>query len=233
MKIKYNVTSYKATDRMNELVSQNVTMFIILNRFGINMGFGEKSIEEVCNEYKVDTTTLLAISNLLFVEDYKARIDHSTLSLTALTSYLRKSHSYYLNYLLPEIRKRLSEAMPTNDPLAMAVMNYYDEYIDDVRRHMNHEEVIFKYVAELLAGKADYNFNIEQFADHHKDREMKLTELKNIIIKYYPTSTTNELSSVMVEIFNCEALISAHCEIEDSLLMPTIRRVEREIKDME
>ncbi len=227
---KYNILNFRATDKMSDLVSNNHTMFIILNRFGINMGFNDKTIAEVCSDYDVNVDTLLAISNLLTTEGGENSIDISKLSLPTLTQYLSKSHSYYLDYRLPEIRERLCRAMPSNDPLAMAVINYYDEYIGDVRRHMNHEEVIFKYVDDLLSGCVDYKFDIAQFADHHKDREMKLTELKNIIIKYYPTATTNELSSVIVEIFDCESLVSAHCDIEDNLLMPAIRFAEESSK---
>ncbi len=232
----HNKTSYRGKticrytrhDNISEIVGNHYSLLLVLNRFGISMGFKEQTIEDVCLRNNVDTDTFLAIVNLLACEG-KVTIDVSKISLETLMTYLKKSHEYYLEYRLPEIRRKLHDVIPNTGALAAAVLNYYDEYISEVEKHMRHEDKsVFKYVDALLSGDVNCKFNVEMFDDYHENREQKLTELKNIIIKYYPTETTNELTSVLFDIFNCERHLALHCSIEDYLFMPTIRRVERE-----
>ena len=58
--------------------------------------------------------------------------------------------------------------------------------------------------------------------------EARLTELKNILIKYYPARGSNELNSVLFDIFTCAEDLASHNRIEDSLLVPLVARLERE-----
>ncbi|MFI3239510.1 MAG: hemerythrin domain-containing protein [Bacteroidales bacterium] len=228
MRSKYKVLRYTPNDKMSDLICDNYTMLFILNRFGIDMGFKELTIAEVCDNYQIDVSTFLAIVNLLISKDKKG-VYTDSISLNSLLDYLYKSHAYFLDYKLPNIRKRLLKAIPGSDALSIAALNYYDEYIAEVRKHMEYEEnTVFKYVNNLLAGKSDNKFYIDMFSDHHEGMESKLTELKNIIIKYYPVASTNELSSVLFDIFSCESDLLSHSEIEDYILIPAIRAVEKE-----
>ena len=58
----------------------------------------------------------------------------------------------------------------------------------------------------------------------------KLTELKNILIKYYPASSSNELNSVLFDIFTCEQDLASHNYIEDYLFIPVIQKLEYNIE---
>lgn len=69
-----------------------------MSRFGIALGFGDKTIGEVCFDSGVDTATFLAVVNMH--ADDKAP-DPETISVAALVSYLRNSHNYFLDFRLP------------------------------------------------------------------------------------------------------------------------------------
>ena len=58
--------------------------------------------------------------------------------------------------------------------------------------------------------------------------EAKLGELKNILIKYYPAESSNELNSVLFDIFTCEEDLASHNYIEDALFIPAIKKLEQE-----
>lgn len=222
----YKVLSYTPEDKMSDLICDNYPMLHVLTRFSIDLGFKDQTIEETCIANGVDVTTFLAVVNLLIAEN-RVGINYKAISLGALIDYLSNSHKYFTEFKLPKIRKRLQEAIQDNDSLSMAVINYYDEYIAEVNRHMRYEEgIVFKYVDDLLKGQSTVGFNIGMFSDHHESMDSKLTELKNIIIKYYPSPSTNELSSVLFEIFACESDLLSHSEIEDYLLIPAIRHLE-------
>ena len=84
---------------------------------------------------------------------------------------------------------------------------------------MSYEErAVFPYVRNLLEGKRDPKYNITIFRKRHDQIEMKITELKNILIKYYPGAGTNMLNSVLFDIFATEEDLASHPRVEDYLL---------------
>ena len=73
---------------------------------------------------------------------------------------------------------------------------------------------------------------ISTFASHHYQIDRKLTELKNIIIKYYPEKENNNLlNAVLFDIFNCEQDLASHCQVEDYMFVPAVAQMERRVKD--
>jgi regulator of cell morphogenesis and NO signaling len=40
--------------KMAEVIHLNYHLLPIISRFGIHLGFGEKTIEQLCNEYNLD-----------------------------------------------------------------------------------------------------------------------------------------------------------------------------------
>ena len=73
-------------------------------------------------------------------------------------------------------------------------------------------------------------YSIAIFRKRHDQVEAKLTELKNILIKYYPASSSNELNSVLFDIFTCEQDLASHNYIEDYLFIPGIQKLEYNIE---
>ena len=51
---------YEAEDKMISIIRDNYNILQSLGSFGINLGFGDKTVREVCDEQNVDTYTFLA-----------------------------------------------------------------------------------------------------------------------------------------------------------------------------
>jgi regulator of cell morphogenesis and NO signaling len=206
-------------------------MLLVMSRFGIALGFGDKTIREVCAENDVDVDTFLAIADVLL--DTENKIDFSTrqVSLVALVGYLKNSHTYFLSFRLPAIREQLATVLQNdNNELSKAILFYFDEYVSEVQKHMSYEEkMVFPYILSLLENKPKSNYNIDMFARQHSQVEARLSEFKSIIIKYYPIKSTNEINSVLFDIFACEEDLASHNAIEDRLLVPKIQLVESNI----
>lgn len=211
---------------MSELISRHYAMLLVMSRFGIGIGFGEKNIKEVCEENGVDTATFLAVVHALLERgDTSAEYE---ISLDSMLEYLHNSHNYFLDFRLPYIRTKLAEVLNNdNKELNKAVFNYFDEYVAEVRKHMEYEEkTVFPYIRDLMAGKRREGYTIETFSSQHDHVEARLTEFKNIIIKYYPAQSTNTINSVLFDIFSCERDLASHNDIEDRLLVPAIAKLE-------
>ena len=111
--------------------------------------------------------------------------------------------------------------------MAFAILRFFDEYVAEVHKHMDYEEhKVFPYVEALLAGERPEGYSIDVFRRHHDQVEAKLAELKRIIIRYYPSGSTNELNGVLFDIFTCERDLASHNDIEDRLFIPAIKRLE-------
>ena len=59
---------YTATDRLCDLIDDNFKLLMVMSRFGISLGFGEKSVKEVCEAENVDCDTFLAVANIISSE---------------------------------------------------------------------------------------------------------------------------------------------------------------------
>lgn len=222
---------YQADEKMSRLIGDNYSLLMVLSRFGIPLGFGDKTVQEVCTEHQVDCPTFLAVVNFL-QEGHSHIADRiEDLSVSALMNYLRQAHSYFLDFCLPTIRRKLVKAIDCSreNEIAYLILKFYDEYVCEVRRHMDYEEkYVFTYVDALLQGGGEHKYNIGVFSKKHSQIDLKLAELKNIIIKYYRAGNNNLLNAVLFDIFSCESDLSSHCLVEDYLFIPAVLHLEKE-----
>lgn len=227
-----NQKMYEAGDKMISIIKDNYNILQSLGSFGISLGFGDKTVREVCEDQNVDTYTFLAVVNFT-INGFRDYDDADRLSIPTLMQYLKASHEYYLEFELPYIRKQLENALDESDNLARLIMRLYDEYAHSIKNHMQYEEkTVFPYVDNLLNNKLTGNYDIDTFSKHHTQTDQKLHELKNIIIKYLPSDglRNNQLSATLYDIYNCEEWLAQHAQVEDEIFIPVIRRLEKRSK---
>ena len=220
--------AYAGTDRLRDLIDENSDLMMVAARFGISLGFGDKTVKEVCTEDGVDERTFLAVCNLIDKRPYTIDI-----SLTSLMRYLRTAHSYFLEFLLPSIRRKLLLAisgLPIDDVM-LQLLKFFDDYCAEVRRHMEHEnDSIFSYVDRLLKGDVSDEFRIADYSVGHTSMTEKLEELKDIFIRHYHVMDNLLLVSALNDIIDCNSDLCSHCEIEDRMFLPAVARLERSLK---
>ncbi len=235
---------YEAGDKMIDLISDNHSMLQGLGAFGIRLGFGDKTVSEICDEQGVDCYTFLTVVNFL-INGYTPNANDERISVKTLLDYLRASHHYFLDFQLPTIRKKLEETLSLSNRtasgesqesarnLVMLIMRLYDEYAHDIRLHMKYEEkTFFPYVEALIRGEQKPDYNVDIFAKHHSDTTGKFYELQNIIIKYLPNDglANNQLTATLYDIYNNEEWLSNHSNVEEVLFVPAIRILEQKLK---
>jgi regulator of cell morphogenesis and NO signaling len=207
---------YKGSDKICELMSHEEDAIQIISRFGLEMGVGEQTIAEMCKSHNVHTPTFLAIVNYKVFHQHVVPAD---IDIPTLQRYLHNAHTYFLHFRLPRLRRALIEAIIPADPTTKIpglILRCYDEFVDEIRTHIEHE-------------------NAGLFDEHeHDDQRItdKLTEIKNLIIKYYPTQPTSTegtvtytLISVMSDLWHTEHDFADHCAIEDDILRPALTKI--------
>lgn len=236
---------YEPSDRMSDVIENDYKIIQTLSRFGIMLGFGEKTVEEVCKIYDVDPYTFLTVVNFA-VGGSPSEADISHLSVRTLMKYLKASHDYHISFQIPEIREKLHEATDENEKFSKLILSLFDDYTRSVIHHMQYEEkTIFPYVENLLKLQADGAEDgasapgdslksigqkgvMETYSKHHDRVISKLAELKQIILRYIPSDTFrgHQLGAVLYDICESEDWLNKHSEVEDKMLVPAIRLLE-------
>lgn len=226
---------YEADDKMISLIRDNYDLLQSLGSFGISLGFGDKTVQETCEDNNVDTYTFLAVVNYT-INGYGEFESDEQISVPTLMHYLEASHAYFLDFQLPFIRKELQESLNENDSLAKLILRFYDEYAYEIRRHMKYEQkTLFPYVNTLLEGEPAKDYNVETFSKHHGAADKKLRELKLLIIKYLPQDGlhNNQLTATLHDIYDNEEWLRQHALVEDHIFVPAIRRLEQMTKEQD
>ena len=228
---------------MISLIRDNYDLLQSLGSFGISLGFGDKTVQETCEDNNVDTYTFLAVVNFT-INGYGEFESDEKISVPTLLHYLEASHAYFLDFQLPYIRRELTESLNENDipdvpsptrslSLARLILRFYDEYAREIRLHMKYEQkTLFPYVESLLEGHPANDYNVETFSKHHGAADKKLRELKLLIIKYLPQDGlhNNQLTATLHDIYENEVWLRQHAEVEDHIFVPAIRRLEQKVK---
>jgi regulator of cell morphogenesis and NO signaling len=225
-----NIKTYRETNKMRELIDDNPFLLLIMRRFGISLGFGDNSIAKVCAMQGVHCRTFLSVANFISGKPY----DTTDISLRALMDCLRSAHTYFLNFFLPNIRKKLIEVLGYEDDnnLSMLLLRYFDNYVEEVSNHMDFEnDTVFKYVEALLDNNILEKLNISVFSAKHVGMSSKLKELKDIIIRYFPQKNSDLLNEILLQLIECEHDLKSHCQIEDRLFIPEVKKLELSVHD--
>ena len=125
---------YRATDKMSDLICDNYSLLMVMSRFGLSLGFGDKSVKDVCEAQHVDYRTFLAVANFISEEQYSYSADNDSFSIPALMDYLKRAHAYFLDFNLPAMRRKLIEAIDCSrdNDVAYLILKFFDEYAKEV-----------------------------------------------------------------------------------------------------
>lgn len=231
-----NVTIiFKKTMKMSELIDADYHLLMLLSRLNISLGFGEKNVDTVCKENGFDTDCFIFLANY---QSNKSIINiheaFNKLPLEPFLQYLKSSHSYFLERRLPNIRRKLEMVFANSDNgLQEIVLNFFDNYTKEVHEHMVYEdETVFPYVHCLLNRSCSDEYSINIFEERHNDIEGKMNDLKQILMKYVSGTTDQMLMvNILTELYMSEEELEAHTFIEDALVIPRVKEMEKERLD--
>lgn len=222
--------------KMADLVHQNYHVLPIINRFGVNLGFGDKTIEKICAEKNINVDFFLEIVNVFINDDYFPKETLQKFEIIEILDYLKKTHQYFLEIKLVRIEKKINDLIDIcckeNSSKIELIRNFYLEYKNELVEHIKYEdEIIFPYVYDLLNKKQKkQDFKIQNYLDNHSSIEEKIYDLKNLIIKYLELPNQSEISNeILYDLFDFEKDILNHQKIEEKVLVPKVMKLERDL----
>ncbi len=229
--------------KMADVIHMNYFTLSVLNRFGIELGFSDKSVDDVCKQYHVDVDFFLEIVNTFVDKDYFPKRHLQTFSVKLITDYLQQTHNDYHQNKVPEIEFLIEEMVKscyTQKDNIVLLKKFFNDYKQELLNHTRREEeVVFPYTKAIenayLSEKPGRSvlklmetYSIDVFQNEHDNIEEKLFDLKNIIIKYLPQPKNSRLcNKLLYELFNLEQDLNDHSRIEEKVLVPKIRQMEK------
>ncbi len=234
-----NHVKYKVTDKVSFVIANDFRLLQVMSRFGISLGFGDKTIQEVCKECDVDPKTFITVINFVKNGGGDDDINEAELDLKSILDYLKRTHQYFLDYQFPNMRRDMLNAIDCSvkNEVAFLVLKFYDEYVEEVRKHMEfEEEVTFKFVEKILEGglmpKRKNNETNPLLAHHHEEIEDKLMDLKRLFIQYYPQKNIDhDINAVVYELYRTQEDLLIHCKVEDRIFIPAVRYQEAQLAE--
>lgn len=200
---------------------------------GIPLGFGEKSIGQLCEEHRVSEALFLLISRVYCQDDYYPTANElQQCPMTDIIQYLITSHKDYLENKLPHIEHHLNTLLePMDKKYSTLISNFYAEFRKEVEKHFEYEEkVIFPYLRQIISEQeatesATYQKNT--FNQQHDDIEDTLNDLSNLLLKYIPAEISPvERVDMLLDMYALSSDIAKHAMMEDRILVPYIQLLE-------
>lgn len=213
--------------KMADMIAVNHTLILVVPRFGIPLGFGEKSVQELCAQYGQDVGFFLLVCNLYTFSNYPVSL-HENVDLSGLIPYLEASHRYYLNERLPHIVRHLTSIGDRAGQQYAAVLHkFIDDYRKEVTDHFDYEErEVFPCIQQLQKGKGSAAQIAATFLDSHSDLVESLSDLPQILYKYLPGNPmVEELSELVFSILQLSSDLEKHALLEEKVLMPYVTQL--------
>lgn len=219
--------------KMSDIILNNHFLILILERFGIDLGFQNKTIETVCNENNISTEIFLTVANLQNNISYIPAFIFACSDIKELIIYLKNSHQYYSDEVFPDIIKSIHLMSEYNkEPELLMVEEFFNEYKNEVDQHFIYEnDIVFPYILNLFDNtdstdpKSDYS--VTEYKEHHDDIEEKLDDLKNLLIQHLPQKNDFVIRrKILFTLFNLEQDLVVHAKIENDILIPLVEKME-------
>ena len=232
--------------KLADVLHHDHNLIPVIHRFGLSLGFGDSSIEEICSVQGLDYDFLLTILNTFHDPRYFANRHLKSFPIGLLISYLKETHKNYLGERIPYIAQLINQLIDeasAHKASYQLLQNFFLEYKKELTKHIEREEnVVYPYVLQLekaiVTGViADdllnqvHTYSIMDYEEEHENVEEKLYDLKNIIIKYLPPTTNQNLCfTILHELFILEKDLNEHARIEDTIMVPKVEEMELHIK---
>lgn len=216
--------------KMADIIAANHNVILLLPRFGIPLGFGEKSVQEVCSSANVPVDFMLLVCNLYTFDDYMPSIQEvSAIDMSPLVPYLKASHRYYTDERLPHIQSHIANIAERMDIRTGSVFKqFYADFRREITAHFQSEEQNeFPRLMALQNGQRPKGLGKKASSKSHSALVDTLNDITQIVYKYLPANTMpEETIELLFDILQLSSDIQKHALIEEKILDPYVSWLE-------
>lgn len=214
--------------RMCDVVANDINVIPVINRFGIFLGVGDRTVDTVCRDHRLDTGFVLAILNTFTNSDYFPEKTLLSFRVAAITDYLTKTYRYYKQFQLPNILRHFSlliDSSPEGNQSLTLLHRYYIGISQDLKKLIDSDltewfPVVNKADAGTLAP------GVECYAEEKPTQVIadKLADLRNMFIMHLTGDYDRNLCfAVMTAVEALDRDFRQNSRIRNRILLPVSR----------
>ncbi|MFO7923504.1 MAG: hemerythrin domain-containing protein [Bacteroidales bacterium] len=226
--------------KLSHIIESDKRALVLFPRFGIDLGFGDITVEDICLKMDIDLQFFLLMVNTFLNKDYFPDKQLRCVDVDMLIGYLVESHNFYLEERIPYLQMLLLQFEEKVDhPATTQLEKFFNQYIEEVKDHLAYEdETAFPYMAMISSyrkksdtplGQVDYSVGV--FEERHDNIQEKLADLRNLLVKYFPPANDRYIRiRLLNELIDFEDDLINHARIEDKVLIPVVKQLEEHLK---
>ena len=209
--------------KIYELIDAAPMLLSLFSRLDIRLPFGDISIAEMCRRDGYNPQLFIMLCAMHIDLRHRPADEEITPEmLPEVIAYLRASHRYYAEQMLPHTARHLEEILSYCDNLSERVLRgFYDDYTRYIKRHFEEEE---REIFTLMErGERDANFAL--FDMPHADIDDRSNDIASLIVKSLPEAAPTPLRCAMLkDVYELRDDLRRHSNIETYLLRPLVEK---------
>ena len=222
------------TIQLSEVVEVHPSLIPVINRFGIRLGLGDRTVKDICLEHNLDEDFFLTVINTFLNEGYFPEKKLQTFHTSLIVDYLTKTNAYYSRFQLPNIERHLSSFISMssdNNPSLALIGKFFNSFKDELLNRIEQDEKNwFPHCLDLnnkLKARAEL-IHLTEPESMDDSIEALLYDLKNILIKHISGSYNENLCyAVIFSLTSLEKDIKQHNRIRYRILEPMVKAMEK------
>ena len=192
---------------LSDLLTEHSEIIPVVNRFGIQLGVGAKTIEKICYENDLNTDFILTILNVYLDKEYDPGKELDIFDVSLIVDYLKRTVEDYLQTSIPNLEKHFTPFIAMsggeNEELKLLHKIFY-QFKSELSEHLHQ--------------------GVERLNDYPNEL---LHDLKNIIIKHISGNYNQNLAyAVIFSITALEKELDIHNRLLDKVLRPKLKELD-------
>lgn len=192
---------------MANVLAEHNELIPVLNRFGIRIGVGDKTVGDLCEEHHLNPDFILTVLNVYLDASYLPEASLSLFDAELIADYFHNTVENYIQTSIPNIEKHLNALIALGDAdnkeLGMLRLLFLT-----FKERMTH----------YLQTQAEYG---DDFPDD------LLHDLKSILIKHLSAEHNQNLSyAVIYSLHSFEKDLAAHNRLRNKVLRPKLNELD-------
>ncbi|MDY9919511.1 regulatory protein, luxR family [Porphyromonadaceae bacterium NLAE-zl-C104] len=192
---------------MADVLMEHNELIPVLNRFGIRLGVGDKTIVELCDEYTLNPDFILTILNVYLNENYLPEASLALFDAQSIADYFQCTVESYIHELIPNIGKHLNAfiVISGSENEELRILNdIFQKFKEKMTEHLQNQTLF------------DDDFPYELLHD-----------LKNILIRHLSKEfNQNLIYAIIFSVHSFEKDLAIHNRLRKKVLRPKLNELD-------
>ena len=192
---------------MADVLTEHNELIPVLNRFGIRLGVGDKTVLDLCNEHSLNPDFILTVLNVYLDETCVPDASLALFDTGLIADYFHHTVENYTHELVPNIEKHL---------------NAFIAISGSESKELGMLRVLFLQFKERMT-----NY-LQKVADYDDDfPDDLLHDLKNILLRHLSRAyNQNLIYAVVFSVHSLEKDLAAHNRLRSKVLRPKLNELD-------